>query len=49
MAESRVRMRTVPEGYAKFLKEKDLPLPKRQPCLLRWVREFLLFAQEDDG
>ena len=42
-------MQTVLDGYAQFLREKDLALPKHQPCLVRWVREFLLFAQEHGG
>lgn len=46
MADSGVRMQAVLEGYAKFLKEKDLALPKHQAHLVRRVREFLLFAQE---
>ena len=45
MAESGLRMQPVLEGHAKLLKEKDLALPKHQPYLVRWVPEFLLFAQ----
>jgi len=45
MADSGVRMQEVLDGYAKFLRERDLALPKHQPYLVRWVREFLLFAQ----
>ena len=37
------------DGYAKFLEEKDLALPKHQRYLVRWLREFLLFAQEHGG
>lgn len=33
------------DGYAKFLQDKDLALDRHQPHLLRWVREFLLFAR----
>jgi len=36
-------------GFAKFLTEKDLALPKQQPYLVRGVREFLLFAREHGG
>jgi len=36
-------------GYANFLREKDVALPQRQSYLVRWVREFLLFAQERSG
>jgi len=42
-------MRAVLDGYAKFLREKDLALPKHQPYLVRWVREFLFFAQGHGG
>jgi hypothetical protein len=49
MADSGVSMRAVLDGYAKFLREKDLALPKHQPYLVRWVREFLLFAQGHGG
>jgi len=38
-------LQAVLDGYAKFLRDKDLALPKHQPYLVRWVREFLLFAQ----
>ena len=31
------------------MREKDLALPKHQPYLVRWVREFLLFAQGHGG
>ena len=49
MVDAGVRIQAVLEGYAKFLKEKDLALPKHQPYLVRWVREFLLFAQGHGG
>ena len=42
-------LRTVLDGYAEFLVEKDLALTKRQPHLVRWVREFLFFAQGHSG
>jgi hypothetical protein len=32
-------------GYQKFLQEKDLAPAKSLPHLVRWVREFLLFAR----
>ena len=32
------------DDYKKFLREKDLAPAAQQPCLVRWVREFLLFA-----
>jgi hypothetical protein len=37
-------MQAALDGYAKFLREKDLALPKHQPYLVRWVREFLPLA-----
>jgi hypothetical protein len=49
MADSGVRIQAMLDGYAKFLREKDLALPKHQPYLVRWVREFLLFAQGHGG
>jgi hypothetical protein len=36
-------------GYAKFLQYKNLALDKHQPYLVRWVREFLLFARAHAG
>ena len=49
MANSCSAMHLVLEGYAKFLREKDLALPKHQPYLVHWVREFLVFAQAHGG
>ena len=49
MPVDRERLQTALDGYAKFLRKKDLALPKHQPYLVRWVREFLLFAQEHSG
>jgi len=37
------------EGHATFLRERKLAPPKHQPHLVRWVREFLLFAEEYGG
>ena len=37
MTDSDARMSAVLDGYAKFLREKDLALPKHQPYLVRWV------------
>ncbi len=36
-------------GYAKFLQDKNLAMDKHQPYLVRWVREFLLFARARTG
>jgi hypothetical protein len=49
MANSCSAMHLVLEGYAKFLREKDLALPKHQPYLVHWVREFLVFARNIQG
>ena len=49
MAETGHRLRAVLDGYAKFLRDKDLALPKHQPYLVRWVREFLHLAGEHSG
>ena len=43
------KVKTVLEGYAKFLRDRDLAPPKHQPHLVRWVWEFLLFAEEYGG
>ena len=43
------RLQAALDGYSKFLQDKDLALPKHQPYLVRWVREFLLFAQGHGG
>jgi len=49
MTGSDARMQAVLDGYATLLREKDLALPKHQPCLVRWVREFLFFAHDHSG
>jgi hypothetical protein len=43
------RLRKILDGYANFLREKELALPKRQPYLVRWARDFLLFAKVHSG
>lgn len=45
MAERDGHLHEVLSGYAKFLQNKNLSLDKHQPYLVRWVREFLLFAR----
>jgi len=35
--------------YADFLRKQQLALPKHQPHLVRWVREFLIFSAEHRG
>ena len=49
MAEGGERLRSVLGKYAKSLRERELALPKHQPYLVRWVREFLLFARQHGG
>ncbi len=49
MSEVGQKLKTVLEGYAKFLRDRDLAPPKHQPHLVRWVREFLLSAEEYSG
>ena len=34
------RLQATLNGYAKFLRERDLAFPKHQPYLVRCVREF---------
>jgi len=43
------KLKTALEGYSNFLREKKLTLPKHQPHLVRWVREFLIFSAEHRG
>ncbi len=45
----REHLQAVLDEYAKFLQDKDLALAKHLPCLVRWIREFLLFAQGHGG
>ena len=35
--------------YVKFFQDKDLALDKHQSYLVRWVRDFLLFARAQSG
>ncbi len=49
MAERDGHLHEVLSGYAKFLQDKNLSLDKHQPYLVRWVREFLLFARAHAG
>ncbi len=43
------RLQAVLEGYDRFLIDKDLSGQKERPYLVRWVREFLLFARAHGG
>ncbi len=38
MSEVGKKLKTVLEGYAKFLRDRDLAPPKHQSHLVRWVR-----------
>ena len=49
MADRGDHLHEVLDGYAKFLQPKNLALNKHQPYLVRWVREFLLFARTRAG
>ena len=49
MAERDSHLQEVLDGYARFLRDKNLALDEHQPCLVRWVREFLLFARAHAG
>ena len=49
MPEPSERFRAVLDGYAGFLRTRHLAPAKHQPHLVRWVREFLLFALEHEG
>ena len=43
------RLQHTLDGYAKFLQERDLVLPKYKPYLVHWVREFLLLALQSES
>ncbi|MEJ5365390.1 MAG: site-specific integrase [Desulfosoma sp.] len=49
MAAIDTNLKAVLEGYADFLGEKKLAPHKHQPHLVRWVRQFLLYAREHGG
>ena len=46
MAKVGKALESVLEGYANFLPERMLAPLKHQPYLVRWVQEFLLFAEQ---
>jgi len=46
MAKVGKALESVLEGYAKFLRERMLRPLRHQPYLVRWVRDFLLFAEQ---
>ena len=43
------KLKAVLGGYAKFLRDRDLVPARHRPHLMRWVREFLLFAEDHRG
>ena len=43
------RFQSVLDDFAKFLRDKKLALPRQQAYLVRWVKEFLHFAQTRPG
>ncbi|MFH1037601.1 MAG: phage integrase N-terminal SAM-like domain-containing protein [PVC group bacterium] len=43
------QFQAVLNNYAKFLREKKLALPRHQPYLVRWVKEFLHYARGHPG
>lgn len=49
MSEPGHRVRGGLDGYAKFLRHRELSPPKHQPHLVGWVREFLAFATDLAG
>jgi len=49
MAKIGKALESVLEGYASFLRERMLAPLKHQPYLVRWVQEFLLFAEQHRG
>ncbi|MEM3453414.1 MAG: phage integrase N-terminal SAM-like domain-containing protein [Candidatus Hadarchaeum sp.] len=46
MSGSDKKLQAVLEDYSNLLREKKLALPRHQPHLVRWVRQFLLFARK---
>ena len=49
MSDPSERLRAVLDGYGRFLRTRHLAPAAQQPHLVRWVREFLLFAREHEG
>jgi len=49
MGRLEVKLKGVLDGYAEFLRGRELALPKHHPYLVRWVREFLFFAEQHAG
>jgi hypothetical protein len=49
MGRVKKKLQSVLEGYVDFLRGGRLATPKHQTRLVRWVREFLLFAEDHRG
>ena len=49
MPDSDLPLQSVLDAFGTFLADKHLALQKHRPCMVRWVREFLLFAREHGG
>jgi len=49
MAKVEKALESVLEGYASFLQKRMLAPLKHQSYLVRWVQEFLLFAEQHRG
>jgi hypothetical protein len=42
-------LKVVLDGYSNFLSSRELSDPQHHPYLVRWVRDFLLFAHIHSG
>jgi len=49
MTEVGGKLKAVLDGFDNFLRNRELALPQHRPNLVRWVREFLLFAISHKG
>jgi len=49
MTEVGEKLKSVLDGFANYLKEKELAPPRHRSHLVRWVREFLLVAKNQKG
>ncbi len=49
MDEIEKKLKPMLDGFGNFLNKMNLAQPKHQPYLVRWVKEFLLFAMQHRG
>ena len=49
MGDADERLRAVLSDYSNFLRDMELAPPKHQSHLVRWGREFLVFARQHGG